>query len=189
MRHEKLNKAELAERFGVDVRSITNWVALGMPQRKESGRLVFSWPECREWREDQIRNDARAIRHADNDADKKTKAAEYRLRQLEIETEQAELDLAERRGELVPVDFMTSEFSRIAQALRNQLLSLPSTWAMRLGTAVTTIDRQIILQDAINDLMPQLQELADADDDEPGRDAGAEQLGEPEQPAADEATA
>lgn len=172
MRHEKLSKAELAERFGVDVRSITNWVALGMPQRKESGRPVFAWPECREWREVQIRNDARAVRHGDDSEERKTKAAEYRLRQLEIETENAELDLAERRGELVPLEFMRTEFSRISLALRNRLLSVPQTWAVRLGAAQSTIDRQIMLQDAVNELMPVLNELADTDPDEEEADVG-----------------
>lgn len=164
MRHEELTKAELADRFGVDVRTITNWVAEGMPQRKKSGRPVFAWPECYAWREVQIRNDARAVRHGDNDQERKTKAAEFRLRQLEMETENAELDLAARRGELVPLDFMRTEFERIAQALRTGLISLPQTWALRLGEATTTVERQIILQDAVNDLMPLLRELADAED-------------------------
>jgi len=175
MRHEKLSKSEIAERFGVDVRTITNWVGLGMPQRKESGKPIYSWPECREWREEQIRKDARALRHAGGDEEAKKKGAELRLRQLEIEVEQADLDLAERRGELVPFDFMRGEFGRIAEGLRKALHSLPQTWAERLGSVQSTIDRQLMLQDAINDLMPILNELADSedeDDDEKGDDEG-----------------
>jgi phage terminase Nu1 subunit (DNA packaging protein) len=173
MRHEKLSKSELSERFGVDVRTITNWVAEGMPSRKESGRLVFAWPECYEWREQRIRADERALRHAGGSADTKLKAAELRLRQLEIEVEQADLDLAERRGQLVPVNFMAGEFDRIAQGIRKTLLSFPATWAERLGSALTTIDRQLMLQDAVNDMMPLLRELADAEADEVPGAAGA----------------
>lgn len=65
MRQETLTKAEIAERFGVTVRTITNWIIRGMPQRREVGKAVFAWHECREWRDEQIRNDGRAVRHAD----------------------------------------------------------------------------------------------------------------------------
>lgn len=164
MNPDLLNKSEAAERFGVDVRTIELWVADGMPRRRISGRPAFSWHDCRKWREQRIRDDARATRHGDTNDERKTKIAEYRLRQLEIDTENAELDLAERRGELVPVAFMCDEFSRITLALRTRLLSIPQTWAVRLGSAQTTTDRQIMLQDAINELMPVLDELADADE-------------------------
>lgn len=169
-----LNKSEIAERFGVDVRSIELWVADGMPRRKISGRPAFSWHDCRKWREQRIRDDERATRHGDTSEERKTKVAEYRLRQLEMETENADLDLAERRGELVPLEFMRTEFDRIAQALRTGLIALPQTWALRLGEATSTVERQIILQDAINDLMPLLRELADSETDESSEIESAE---------------
>jgi phage terminase Nu1 subunit (DNA packaging protein) len=183
MRHEKLTKRELADRFGVDVRSITNWAGLGMPQRKESGKPVFAWPECYAWREEQIRNDARAARHAGGDETTKLKAAELRLRQLEIETENAEMDLAARRGELVPLAFMRSEFARIGDGLRKGLHSMPQTWAERLGATATTIDRQLMLQEAVNDLMPLLREMADSDPDDEGDEPDA--AGDDDTPADD----
>lgn len=179
MRHEELNKAELAERFGVDVRTITNWVQEGMPQRRKSGKPSYSWPECREWREGDIRKDARADRHAGGDDDKKTRLAELRLRQLEIEVEQADLDLAERRGELIPVAFMISEFDRIAQGLRKALLSFPATWAERLGSCPSTPERQRMLSDGINDMMPLLDDMTE-EGDEDDAPAGVPEQGQAE---------
>jgi phage terminase Nu1 subunit (DNA packaging protein) len=163
---ELLTREPLAERFGVDVRTITNWVAEGMPQRTRSGKVVYSWPECLKWREQRIRDDARATRFAEGDEDKKKQMADARLRTALAEADQAELDLAARRGELVPVAFMREEFDRIAMALRARLLSMPAAWASRLGTCQTTVDRQLALTEAVNELMPILRELAD-DDGEP----------------------
>lgn len=170
-RHELLTKEELAERLGITTRSVTNYVQEGMPQRTKSGRPVYSWPDCREWWTKKIREDGRSTREAAGDEDRKEQMAEARLRTALAEAEAAELDLAERRGQLVTVDFMRGEFERMAQALRARLLALPTAWAARLGACETTIDRQLALQDAVNELLPVLQAAADddgqaADDDE-----------------------
>jgi phage terminase Nu1 subunit (DNA packaging protein) len=166
MRHELLTREELAERFGVDVRTITNWVQDGLPQRSKSGRPVYSWPECRTWWEKKIREDGRALRDAGGDEDRKTQIAEARLRSAVAEAEQAELDLAQRRGDLVTLGYMRGEFERIATALRTRLLALPSAWAGRLDACATTVDRELALADAVNELLPVLGELADDDGDE-----------------------
>lgn len=177
MKHELLTRESLAERFGVDVRTITNWVQAGMPQRTKSGKPVYSWPECRDWREEQIRKDGRSLRAAGGDMDVKAQVAALRLRREQIETENLELDLAQRRGDLVTLDFMRTEFERVALALRQRLLTLPTAWAGRLGACETTVDRQLALQDAVNEALPILGALAD-DDGEPAalpdltRDAG-----------------
>jgi phage terminase Nu1 subunit (DNA packaging protein) len=169
---ELLTKDEVAERFLVEPRTIDRWVVDGMPQRKRSGRLVYHWPDCYRWREAAIRADERATRHAGGDEEKKKSLADARLRQAMAEAEEAELNLAARRGSLVPLDFMREEFGRIARALRVRLLSLPQAWAPRLGAALTTVDRQIMLQDAVNELMPTLRELAE-DEQSDKRDATA----------------
>lgn len=163
MKHEELSKEALAHRFGVDVRTITNWVQAGMPQRKKSGKPVYSWPECRAWREQQIRDDARATRHADGDEDRKARVAEARAAQVILEAEREAFEFAKERGQYVTLDFMAGEFSRVATALRGRLLSLPAAWADRLGACTTTVDRQLALQEAVNELLPILGELADTD--------------------------
>jgi phage terminase Nu1 subunit (DNA packaging protein) len=156
---EFLTRTPLAERLGVDVRTIDRWVADGMPKRTISGRAQFAWHDCRKWWEAKIREDERATRHAAGDEDKKTEMAELRLRALRAEAEEAELNLAHRRGELVPRAFMRDEFRRIATGLRARLLALPQSWAARLGVCTSTVDRQLMLQDAINEVMPQLRDL------------------------------
>lgn len=171
MKHEILTRDELAARFGVDVRTITNWVKEGMPQRSRSGKPAYSWQDCYAWREKNIREDARATRHAGGDEDRAAQMAELKLRQLRAEAEQAEQDLAERRRELVTVDFMEAEFERIAQALRARLLSIPSGWEPRLGACRTAVDRQITLRDLVNELLPLLSD--DVENEDGGSSAAA----------------
>lgn len=159
MKAEILSREELAERFNRDVRTITNWQAKGMPTRKQSGRVVFAWVDCLSWREEDIRKDERALRHAGGDEDRVAKMADAKLERAQHEAESARIDLAIKRGSSVPREFMRSEFLRIATSLRSKLLTLPTTWSPRLGACVTTAERQIMLQDAVNDLMPTLAEL------------------------------
>lgn len=162
-RGDLLTREELAERFGVDVRTVTRWLEQGMPHRVRSGRTVYAWPQCLAWREAAIREDERALRHAGGDIDRKKDLADARLRTAIAEAEVAELDVAARRGDLVTVDYMAGEFDRIARALRTRLLALPHTWAPRLGACMTTLERQLELQNAINELLPALRELAEDD--------------------------
>lgn len=165
MKHELLTRDEIAERFGVDVRTITNYVQEGMPQRSKSGKHVYSWPDCRDWWERRIRDDMREKRQAGGSEDRKTMMAEARLRALRAEAETAELDLAERRGELVTVAFMTAEFKRMAEAMRSALLSIPASWDGRLAGCATSVERQMALQEAVNDLLPLIGASADDDGD------------------------
>jgi phage terminase Nu1 subunit (DNA packaging protein) len=167
MAHELLNREELAARFGKDVRTITNYVQEGMPQRSRSGKTVYSWPECRDWWESRIREDARATRHAGGDEDRKTEMAELRLRAARAEAEAAELDLAERRGALVTLEHMTSEFRRMAETVRAALLAIPASWDGRLAGCTTSVERQLALQEAVNELLPVIGGGVDDDGEEP----------------------
>ena len=168
MKAELLDREQLADRFGVDIRTITNWVGDGMPQRVRSGKPVYAWLECLKWREEQIRKDRRGLREAGDDEQRKEQLAEARLRVALAEAEEAELNLAERRGELVPVQFMRDEFERIAQALRTRLLATPAAWAPRVDAATSLVDRQLVLEDCINELLPLLRAAADDDGEDDG---------------------
>lgn len=160
---ELLTRDELAERFGVDVRTITNWVAAGMPQRSRSGRPVYAWRECYAWREQQIRDDARATRHAGGSEDKRLEMVELKLREQRAITEQAEADVDERRGRTVTIDFMKTEFRRAGESIRAGLLSIPAAWDGRLAPCTTSVERQLALQEAVNELLPLLGALVDYD--------------------------
>lgn len=92
MKHELLTKAELAERFGKDERTITNWMQAGMPSRTRAGKLAFAWLQCLEWREKQIERAAKEGSQKDSELEQKIRA-ERKLKEFE---------LAEKQRELVP---------------------------------------------------------------------------------------
>lgn len=162
-RSELLSKQDTADRFDVDVRTITNWVAAGMPYRRENDDVLFAWHDCYKWREKSIREDERALRHAGGDEQARVAMADARLRVAQAEAEEAEISLALRRSETIRVDFMVAEFKRIAIGIRARLLSLPQGWAARMGACTTTVDRLVMLQEMINEVLPLLRELVKRD--------------------------
>jgi hypothetical protein len=152
----------------VDIRTITNWINEGMPQRSRDGELVYSWQDCREWREAQIR---KTLRHSSRRRRRGEEAREGRAAAAPAARRgrAAELDVAERRGELVTVDYMAAEFERIAQSMRAQLLAIPTAWAPVLDKCKTTLDRQLVLRDEVNNILPILGEAARMTTDDEGR--------------------
>lgn len=171
-KREELTKTALAARFGVEVRTITNWMQAGMPHRMRSGRPLFVWHECYAWREQAIREDGRAKRESGDDEERQKELRELKLRRERAATEREELALAELRKVLVPVSFMEREFERLAQALRARLLSIPSAWAPRLGACTTTPERQLLLSELVNELLPLLGDaVGDPEDEEPEAEA------------------
>lgn len=160
---ERLTRTEIAARFGVSERTITNWVKDGMPQRSRDGAVVYTWADCYKWREKRIRESVGDTRDGGGAKDLKREMAESKAGIARVAYELAALNLVERKGTLIPLAFMRSEFSRIGSALRAQLLSLPPSWAARLAPCTTPVDRQIMLQDLVNELMPTLRALVDGD--------------------------
>lgn len=191
---DELTKAELAERFGVTERTIENWAAEGMRTRRKSGRVVFSWIDCLRWHEQKIRDDERAKRHAGLPS--AVPMAELKLREQQAITEQAEMDLAERRARTLTVEFAADQFQRFATSLRARLLTIPASWDGPLAGITTSVDRQIVLLELVNELLPVLGALVDGDesvasvgDDEEDADVDddddADDADEPEPPIAE----
>jgi phage terminase Nu1 subunit (DNA packaging protein) len=159
-----LTKEEISERFLVDVRTISDWVSKGLPQRMRSGRPVYDWGEGLVWYTQHIRDDERAKRHAGGDEEKKATLADAKVRTALAEAEQAEIALAKARGESVPRAFMREEFQRIGGRIRTKLVQTPNRWTSRLLAAATGFtELRLALVDVINELMPELRELAGED--------------------------
>lgn len=159
MSEELLTRAELARRCGVHPRTVGHWIKDGIPRVGDGRTVRFPWEQCRDWRDKQLRNDERTTRHTIADLELRMKIAEAKLQQALADAENAELDVAKKRGELIPVAFMVEEFRRIGGRIRQKLLQLPASWASRLGACTTYTDRRLMLVEAINELMPELQKL------------------------------
>ncbi|WP_052249088.1 terminase small subunit [Leisingera sp. ANG-Vp] len=124
----EVNRTELAEINGVSLPTIDEWVRRGCPVVQRGGRgraWIFNTAEVRSWRDDDIRAQASHTTNASKD--------ELQLRKLAAETEQAELDLAKAKDEVVPVEqyerALTKAFGEVRAGIRNVL---PQRAARRL---------------------------------------------------------
>ena len=95
---------ELADVFGVTARTVQLWRQAGMPSRVlNDGAPRFVLKECIAWRLDVVRveeRDRERARHTGSD---------FELRKLAAEAELKEHQLAERRGQLLPIDEARTE--------------------------------------------------------------------------------
>src|ERR1041385_9237793 len=92
----RLTAYQLAEYYGVDERTVTNWVNSKppCPSRKEGGRRYFDSVQVAAWREAKVK-----ARAAGEELDfEKAKA-----RKMAADAELAEMEVARTRGEQVSV--------------------------------------------------------------------------------------
>jgi phage terminase Nu1 subunit (DNA packaging protein) len=174
---QEVNRADLADINGVSLPTVDEWVRRGCPVVQRGGRgraWKFNTAEVRSWRDDDIR--AQAIH-----PEMATKE-QLVLRKLAAETEQAELDLAKARGQVVPVDqferAMTKAFGEVRAGLRN---ALPGRVARRLlGESDETKMKEVMLDEvdqillvlSDSDLIHESDlEIDDEEDDDEGADS------------------
>lgn len=157
----KVTRAQLAGIFGVTPPAIDGWVRRGCPVAAPSrgvgrGRGAQFWtPDVVAWRDQHV-----VLRPTDGTPEGET-TRDLQRRLLLAQTEDAELDLATKRGELLTVtayrDALASAFGRVGARLKSM--------APKLAVAVVGTDT---LQDGLARVEPLvhelLRELADADD-------------------------
>jgi len=92
----------------------------------------------------------------EDDGDKKNGSGDYWKEKTRRESAEAglkELDLAQRQGELVEVEVVAHEFSKMVDAVRQQLLSLPTKIAPAVHTQKTIHAIHRIIEEAIHDAL------------------------------------
>jgi phage terminase Nu1 subunit (DNA packaging protein) len=116
--------ADLAALFDVDQKTLKRWLASGMPHRMREQRIEVQASKCVQWRRVEDKREQRASESPGE--------AKERTRKLSADADLAELRLAERRGELVPVAEVEAEMSRLCQAVRARILGARGRWAPRV---------------------------------------------------------
>jgi phage terminase Nu1 subunit (DNA packaging protein) len=147
-----VTERELAQLFAVHVNTAHNWVKAGLPARKPGRRLMIELGPAIRWVREKDAETCEAriatIRSTpDMDA--------ARARKLTAEARIAEANAATREGELVPAAQVGDRWGRIAQAVREGVLSLAPT-AVQHG--IVAADREEALDVLCRDV---LRELAD----------------------------
>jgi phage terminase Nu1 subunit (DNA packaging protein) len=118
----KVNRAELAEVFGVSLPTVDAWIRAGCPfdQRGTSGKpWIFDTADVLRWREERAAQEASGGDVQDEEA--------LRLRKLKAETLVAELELAQKKALVAPLDQMeralTRAFAEVQCQLRGPLIT------------------------------------------------------------------
>lgn len=143
-RGQIVNRQELAEINGVSLPTIDDWVRRKCPVVQRGGRgraWQFNTADVRSWRDDDIRAQSQGVERATKD--------ELILRKLSAETEQAELDLAKAKEELMPVEdyerALVKAFGEVRAGLRNVV---PSRVARRIiGESDETKIKEVLLEE------------------------------------------
>ncbi len=169
-RGRNLNRAEMAEFCGIALTTLDDWLRRGCPyvQRGSKGKAwVFNSAKVVQWRADDIRSETAGVQVASAD--------ELKRRKLEAETELVELELAEAKGLVAPIEQMeraqSKAFGEVRANLRNVL---PARTAGRIAGEKNETKIKAVLLEEI-DLA--LEALSDGDlisesdlDEEDGED-------------------
>jgi hypothetical protein len=122
-RSDEIRLTEVAKRLGMTVQGAGQWAARpGAPVRKDGTAVWCSWPAFARWREDELVAEAMP---GDLDA--------LRARKLAAEARMAEIDLAQREGEVVLVADYSKALGRVLDLLMSRLRSLPISLSAQLG--------------------------------------------------------
>lgn len=146
----RLRQTEIATLLGLSARQVHNLVQEQMPGVTTDGsRRWYDGPVCVRWYWE--RKLAAAVAEA---APPDTFDAQARL--ATVNAELKELELAERRGQLLPADYAAAQHEAMAELMKTFLTNLPGKMAPRLMGAKTIAQMQDGLTRAVNEALDAL---------------------------------
>lgn len=157
----RVNRAELAEIFGVTVVTVDAWVRRGCPfiQRGSKGTpWIFDTAEVVKWRTDQAREEAAGTAQADVD--------ELERRKLAAITAKHELELAKARGDVAPLDQVERMVARAFAEVRGQVRNIPGRVVTRLLGETDERRFKQVLMDEIDQALEALADTSLVEEDE-----------------------
>jgi phage terminase Nu1 subunit (DNA packaging protein) len=167
-----VNASKLAELYGIDRRTVTNWLRMEPPcpssvegrERRFDTAAVASWHAAR----------AAAQAVADLERRRPADLEEARRRKLVAEAVLCEMDVRVRDAELIPRDVHERVVEEIGERLRAVCLNTPSNYGLMLERAgVDAAAAQGVLEQLAADLTRALRGVADEPMAEPAVDEDA----------------
>lgn len=143
-RGKRVNRAELADTFGVSLPTVDGWVRAGCPVVERGGRgkqWVFNTAAIAEWLRDRAVEDATGSERADE--------AEWRARKLRAQALHEELELAKKRGEVAPVEDFRRATTRLMTLVRVNMLNVPDRVVMQIVGETDEARIKRVLRDEI----------------------------------------
>lgn len=156
-----LNQTEVAAAFGVTTRTIRDWEAGGFPSEGTGRRRKYRIDDCIEWRVDEERRRVLAELEPQMDASRGPSLDEAKRRKEIALAEIRETELAQLRGDLLPIDEHEYTLKRIASVVlglprrREFLKAIATTAGIRYREAIP------VAEDATDLIMAAIREVAD----------------------------
>lgn len=156
-----VNKSTLAAFTGYSFETISHWVKRGCPVHRQGRKgldTLFHMPDVWRWRaEDERRQSEVGNKPKDYDG--------AIQRKVIAEAELKEMELAERRQELVSLDQVTKDMEKVFMALRTKLLSIPIKAAPLLVACRNESELQQVLTKQVDEALHELSNLPFIEDE------------------------
>jgi phage terminase Nu1 subunit (DNA packaging protein) len=149
-----VNKASLAEIIGYSEETLTTWQKAGLPMVYQSGRgasnqydteQVIAWMIARELAKVQVES--------------------QKDRLSRLQGDKVELEIAEKRGQLIPVDQIEPAWAAMVASARSYLRSQPDRLAHLLEVTDGVDAKRDLLMEAFDDALRKLSEYEPAESD------------------------
>lgn len=167
-----VGRAELAEIFGVSVASVDHWLRSGAPCDASGATAKFNTAEMVDWRIAQAVERVTESAPADSDT-----LDDARRRKTQAEAELAEIEVAEKRGEVVNIAEAARTVAEEYAAVRAKLLGIPGRLAPLMAIETDQPACKALL---VREITEALNELVGALDDGAPGGAGDGPSGGPE---------
>jgi hypothetical protein len=129
--------SECARRLGITAQSVGTWaVRPGAPARAVGANVLIQWPAFARWREDQL------VRQAKEEAAPPS-LIEAQTRRAVAQAKAAELDLAEREGQLVTVADYETALGRLLDRLMARLRAIPVRMSHHGPEVEAALEREV----------------------------------------------
>lgn len=161
-----------ADRLHLTSRQVENLVTLGLPREQRDGAWRYPFPEVFDWYVGHKVDAAKAKRESST-----RKAADERL--ANVKAQIAELELAKATGDVVTMDYLEEQISRIVGRLAARCRNLPGKWAPTIVGMRNIAEAQVKLEAISVELLSSLSETGDDPelDDPDLRDDGSGEAG------------
>lgn len=148
-RKEKLSRNAAAARLVLTPQQVSNLVRDGLPHERRGAGYVVVFPDAMAWYKARLREEGKR-------AAAPTTLSEARLRSETADAELKELELAERRGELMTVAQFEAAVGEAFARTRSKLLNLPAAAAMRVvgeTLLARTQEAQALVDEVLRELV------------------------------------
>jgi phage terminase Nu1 subunit (DNA packaging protein) len=118
-----LTALELAEHFGVSERAVQQWAGDGMPFTPVKGKVYrYRWADCHAW---WLTHRYRGAAVPKAGGQKTPTKAESEAKLMDVKARREEMRLAKEEGRLIPVEQIEPAWLRVAETVKNRVLTLP----------------------------------------------------------------